>query len=89
MNALSQFSAKISEVNLLSSLFIREILWQYWRWKLFYELSKPVHSLLLVKSIPTMRLDDSRPESLKAFVTCRRGGAYSELKNLNIKHERS
>jgi len=30
---------------------------------------KPVHSLLLVKSIPTMRLEDSRPAFAKASVT--------------------
>lgn len=33
---------------------------------------KPVHSLLLVKSIPTMRLEDSSPSFLNASVTCKR-----------------
>lgn len=32
---------------------------------------EPVHSLLLVKSIPTIRFDDSNPASLRAAVTCR------------------
>lgn len=31
----------------------------------------PVHSLLLVKSIPRMRFDDSRPSFLNAVVTCK------------------
>jgi len=31
---------------------------------------KPVHSLLFVKSMPTMRLDDSKPACERAVVTC-------------------
>lgn len=31
--------------------------------------AKPVHSLLFVKSIPTMRLEDSRPALARASVT--------------------
>ncbi len=31
---------------------------------------EPVHSLLFVKSIPTIRLEDSRPACERAAVTC-------------------
>lgn len=43
----------------------------YENWSFLY-IHKPVHSLLFVKSIPTIRLDDSRPSFLKASVTCKR-----------------
>lgn len=33
------------------------------------EITLPDHSLLLVKSIPRIRFDDSRPASLSAVVT--------------------
>lgn len=36
---------------------------------------KPVHSLLFVKSIPTMRLEDSSPAWARASVTCG-GGTF-------------
>lgn len=50
---------------------------------------KPVHSLLLVKSIPRMRFDDSRPSLRKASVTCKcdnnvkliKGWAFRRKKN--------
>lgn len=35
--------------------------------------AKPVHSLLFVKSIPTMRLEDSRPALARASVTFQYG----------------
>lgn len=38
-----------------------------WKYK-----SLPVHSLLFVKSMPTMRFDDSRPARASASVTCRK-----------------
>lgn len=31
---------------------------------------EPVHSLLFVKSIPTIRLEDSKPAFARAAVTC-------------------
>lgn len=40
--------------------------WRHLRWKD----RDPVHSLLLVKSMPTMRFEDSRPASARAAVTC-------------------
>lgn len=42
----------------------------------------PVHSLLLVKSIPRMRLDDSKPASLKAAVTWKQKIPFPKLQKL-------
>lgn len=38
--------------------------------KVFKSTKKPVHSLLFVKSIPTIRFEDSRPAFERASVTC-------------------
>ena len=39
-------------------------------------LHRPVHSLLLVKSMPRMRLDDSRPCCRSAAATCEQGSIF-------------
>lgn len=46
--------------------------------------AKPVHSLLFVKSIPTIRFEDSKPARAKASVTYLEGSLVDNINILSI-----
>lgn len=66
-----QISFKDIQVTIICLYFMIYI-YIYMKIAVFLYIHEPVHSLLFVKSIPTIRLDDSRPSFLKASVTCKR-----------------
>jgi len=43
----------------------------YLTFEVWREKTLPDHSLLFVKSIPRIKFDDSRPDSLNAEITCK------------------